>query len=116
VLPSPAALGPSVNEVTPLFTADAVSSTWWQLFDDAELSSLIAWRELDDAMTAYAKTQEQKALDTEAVRQNQLALIAVRDRFRAGAADFLDVLTVCNRVCFKVTPRWRTPNKRVRRA
>jgi outer membrane protein TolC len=53
-----------------------------------------AWREVDDAMVAYTKIQEQLALDMDTVEQDQIALIAARDRFSAGAVDLLNVLTV----------------------
>jgi len=53
-----------------------------------------AWREVDDAMTAYAKMREQQSLDADVVQLNEVALAAARSRFRAGSVDFLNVLSV----------------------
>ena len=53
---------------------------------------LNAWREVDDALTAYAEAQAERIQTAEAVRQNQVALDAARQRYVAGAADFLNVI------------------------
>ncbi len=57
---------------------------------------LQAWQDVDDALTAYAQAQQQRLQIAEAVRQNQIALAAARQRYRQGAVDFLNVLTAQN--------------------
>ncbi len=54
---------------------------------------LRAWREVDDALTAYAQAQRQRVDVAEAARQDQAALDAARQRYVEGAADFLNVNT-----------------------
>ncbi len=54
---------------------------------------LRAWREVDDALTAYAEAQRQRVDVAEAARQDQAALDAARQRYAEGAADFLNVNT-----------------------
>lgn len=53
---------------------------------------LRAWQEVDDALTAYAQAQSARDASAEAVRQNQAALAAARQRYDEGAADFLNVI------------------------
>ena len=54
---------------------------------------LQAWQDVDDALTAYAQAQHQRLQIAEAVRQNQIALTAARQRYQQGVVDFLNVLT-----------------------
>ncbi len=53
---------------------------------------LQAWRDVDDALTAYAQAQRRQAQVDEALRQNKIALAAARQRYVEGAADFLNVI------------------------
>ena len=54
---------------------------------------LQAWREVDDALTAFAEAQRRRADVARAVDQNQIALQAARQRYTEGAIDFLNVIT-----------------------
>ena len=54
---------------------------------------LQAFQEVDDALTAYAEAQRQRLQVAEAVRQNEIALGAARQRYIQGAVDFLNVIT-----------------------
>ena len=54
---------------------------------------LQAFQEVDDALTAYAEVQRQKLHLEEAVEQNGIALTAARQRYSAGAIDFLNVIS-----------------------
>ncbi len=53
---------------------------------------LQAWRDVDDALTAYAQAQRRQARVDEALSQDQIALAAARQRYAEGAADFLNVI------------------------
>jgi NodT family efflux transporter outer membrane factor (OMF) lipoprotein len=59
---------------------------------------LRAWHEVDDALTAYYAAQNQRTQLQEAVQQNQIALAAAQSQYMQGAADFLNVLSVQNRL------------------
>ncbi|MCB8877859.1 efflux transporter outer membrane subunit [Acidisoma silvae] len=59
---------------------------------------LQAWREIDDAMTAYNAAQNQRTQLQEAVGQNHIALAAAQSEYAQGAADFLNVLEVQNQM------------------
>lgn len=59
---------------------------------------LNAWREVDDALTAYRNNQQQYALLTQAVRDNKTALKHANQRYLAGAIDLLNVLTLQRRL------------------
>jgi NodT family efflux transporter outer membrane factor (OMF) lipoprotein len=54
---------------------------------------LRAWREVDDALTAYREAQHQRADVARSVTENQAALQAARQRYSEGAIDFLNVIT-----------------------
>jgi len=54
---------------------------------------LAAWRDADDALTAYAQAQRRRIEVLEAVRQNEIALAAARQRYAQGASDFLNVIS-----------------------
>jgi outer membrane protein TolC len=53
---------------------------------------LRAWREVDDALTAYNEAQQRRADVARAVAENQTALQAARQRYSEGAIDFLNVI------------------------
>jgi NodT family efflux transporter outer membrane factor (OMF) lipoprotein len=55
---------------------------------------LQAWREVDDALSAYDTEQRRRDLLTDVVQQDQAALDVAQKRYREGAVDFLNVLTV----------------------
>jgi outer membrane protein TolC len=55
---------------------------------------LRAWQEIDDSMSLYNASQLQQHTLQEAVRQNQIALNNAKEQYKAGAVDFLNVLTV----------------------
>lgn len=54
---------------------------------------LNAWREVDDALTAYAQTQRRRQNLAKAVDENKAALVAARQRYIEGASDFLNVIS-----------------------
>jgi outer membrane protein TolC len=55
---------------------------------------LAAWREVDDALVLYDAEQRRNERLQQVVRLNQSALSIARQRYKAGAVDFLDVLNV----------------------
>jgi NodT family efflux transporter outer membrane factor (OMF) lipoprotein len=54
---------------------------------------LRAWKEVDDALTAYREAQRRRADIARSVTANQAALRAARQRYSEGAIDFLNVIT-----------------------
>ncbi len=54
---------------------------------------LNAWHEVDNALTAYETDQRRRDELAQAVVSNRQALGLAQDRYRAGVADFLNVLT-----------------------
>jgi NodT family efflux transporter outer membrane factor (OMF) lipoprotein len=55
---------------------------------------LQAWREVDDSLVTYDAEQQRRDRLTEAVSMNERALSIARQRYKAGALDYLDVLNV----------------------
>ncbi|MGY6255383.1 efflux transporter outer membrane subunit [Paraburkholderia caledonica] len=55
---------------------------------------LQAWREVDDALVVYDAEQRRNDRLKQVVSLNQSALSIARQRYKAGAVDFLDVLNV----------------------
>jgi NodT family efflux transporter outer membrane factor (OMF) lipoprotein len=53
-----------------------------------------AWHEVDDALIDYAAEQRRRGSLTQGVERNQLALTLAERRYRQGAIDFLNVLSV----------------------
>jgi NodT family efflux transporter outer membrane factor (OMF) lipoprotein len=53
---------------------------------------LRAWKEVDDALTAYREAQRRRADIARSVTENQAALQAARQRYSEGAIDFLNVI------------------------
>ena len=58
-----------------------------------EKTVLTAWQDVDNAMVAYAEAQRRRMETTEAVKQNEIALRAARQRYQEGASDFLNVVS-----------------------
>jgi outer membrane protein TolC len=54
---------------------------------------LRAWKEVDDALTAYREAQYRRADVARSVTENQAALQAARQRYSEGAIDFLNIIT-----------------------
>ncbi|WP_275629771.1 efflux transporter outer membrane subunit [Pseudomonas sp. 273] len=54
---------------------------------------LNAWREVDDALNDYAADQRELAALDEAVEHGRTALANAREQYKAGAVDFLNVLS-----------------------
>jgi outer membrane protein TolC len=54
---------------------------------------LRAWKEVDDAITAYREAQLRRGHVARSVTENQAALQAARQRYSEGAIDFLNVIT-----------------------
>ncbi len=55
---------------------------------------LAAWREVDDALTAYAEAQRRRSAVADAATQNATALEVARQRYADGVIDFLNVNSV----------------------
>jgi NodT family efflux transporter outer membrane factor (OMF) lipoprotein len=55
---------------------------------------LQAWREVDDALVTYDAEQQRRDRLAQAVNMNERALSIARQRYKAGALDYLDVLNV----------------------
>ena len=53
---------------------------------------LQAWTDVDNALTAYEEAQRRQGDIAGAVKQNELALAAARQRYHEGVIDFLNVL------------------------
>ena len=54
---------------------------------------LTAWRDVDNALKAYAEAQQRRMKTAEAMKQNEHALRAARQRYQEGASDFLNVVS-----------------------
>jgi NodT family efflux transporter outer membrane factor (OMF) lipoprotein len=54
---------------------------------------LQAWKEVDNALTAYREVQRRRAEVARSVTENQAALEAARQRYSEGAIDFLNVIS-----------------------
>jgi NodT family efflux transporter outer membrane factor (OMF) lipoprotein len=54
---------------------------------------LQAWKEVDDALTAYREVQHRRTEVARSVTENQAALQAARQRYSEGAIDFLNVIS-----------------------
>ena len=52
-----------------------------------------AWKEVDDALTAYREAQRRRVDIARAVTENQAALQAARQRYSEGAIDFLNIIS-----------------------
>lgn len=61
---------------------------------DYQRTVLAAWHEVDNAMTDYGAEQRHYTALNRAVVDNQQALDMARQRYKEGAIDFLNVLTV----------------------
>jgi NodT family efflux transporter outer membrane factor (OMF) lipoprotein len=55
---------------------------------------LQAWHEVDDALSAYSAEQHRRDLLTQVVHEDNVALAVAQQRYREGAVDFLNVLSV----------------------
>jgi NodT family efflux transporter outer membrane factor (OMF) lipoprotein len=54
---------------------------------------LQAWKEVDNALTAYREAQRRRADVARSVTENQAALQAARQRYSEGAIDFLNIIS-----------------------
>ena len=92
------ALGPSVS--IPIFEGGRLRGTL-TLRESREREAAIvfqktvlrAWKEVDDAITAYREAQLRRGHVARSVTENQAALQAARQRYSEGAIDFLNVIT-----------------------
>jgi len=91
-------LGPSVS--IPIFEGGRLRGTL-ALRESREREAAIffqktvlrAWKEVDDAITAYREAQLRRGHVARSVTENQAALQAARQRYQEGAIDFLNVIT-----------------------
>jgi NodT family efflux transporter outer membrane factor (OMF) lipoprotein len=92
------ALGPSIS--IPIFEGGQLRGTL-ALRESRQRQAAIffqktvlrAWKEVDDALTAYREAQRRRADVARSVTENQAALRAARQRYQEGAIDFLNVIT-----------------------
>jgi NodT family efflux transporter outer membrane factor (OMF) lipoprotein len=92
------ALGPSVS--IPIFEGGRLRGTL-ELRESQQREAAVifqktvlrAWKEVDDALTAYREAQHRRADVARSVTENQAALQAARQRYSEGAIDFLNVIT-----------------------
>src|SRR5882672_8092104 len=92
------AVGPSVS--LPIFEGGRLRGTL-ELRESQQREAAVvfqktvlrAWKEVDDAMTAYREAQLRRADVARSVTENQAALRAARQRYQEGAIDFLNVIT-----------------------
>ncbi|GBR09922.1 efflux transporter outer membrane subunit [Gluconobacter frateurii] len=90
-------VGPTLN--VPVFEGGRLISTL-QFRKAAQREAILtwrrtvlnAWREVDDALTAYTKAQSTHELTEQAALQNQAAFKAARERYQQGATDYLNVV------------------------
>ncbi|MGA2230537.1 MAG: efflux transporter outer membrane subunit [Tepidisphaeraceae bacterium] len=93
--------GPSVT--WPIFTAGSIQANIEvqnalerQAFYTYESTVLNGFQEVDDALIAYAKEQDRRAVLEQAVVADQKALQMTQDLYKNGLDTFLDVLTTQN--------------------
>ena len=91
-------IGPSVS--LPIFQGGRLRATLQLRRSEQREAALVfrrtvlqAWRDVDDALTAYAQAQHAQADTAAAMRQDAVALDAARQRFAQGAVDFLNVVS-----------------------
>ena len=91
------ALGPSVS--IPIFEAGRLRGNLVLRESREREAALIfqktvlrAWKEVDDAITAYREAQLRRSQVARSVTENQAALQAARQRYSEGAIDFLNVI------------------------
>jgi NodT family efflux transporter outer membrane factor (OMF) lipoprotein len=92
-------VGPSIS--MPIFEGGRLKATL-QLREAQQQEAAIAykqtvlqaWREVDDALVVYDAEQQRRDRLAEAVTMNERALTIARQRYQAGALDYLDVLNV----------------------
>jgi len=92
------ALGPSVS--IPIFEGGRLRGTLALRESRQREAAIIfqktvlrAWKEVDDAITAYREAQLRRGHVARSVTENQAALQAARQRYSEGAIDFLNVNT-----------------------
>jgi outer membrane protein TolC len=90
-------LGPSVS--IPIFEAGRLRGNLVLRESREREAALIfqktvlrAWKEVDDAITAYREAQLRRSQVARSVTENQAALQAARQRYSEGAIDFLNVI------------------------
>ncbi|AFW01787.1 hypothetical protein BAR24_14830 [Gluconobacter oxydans] len=90
-------VGPTLN--VPVFEGGRLISTL-QFRKAAQREAILtwrrtilnAWREVDDALTAYTKAQSTYELTEQAALQNQAAFNTARERYQQGATGYLNVV------------------------
>jgi NodT family efflux transporter outer membrane factor (OMF) lipoprotein len=93
------AVGPTIS--IPIFEGGRLSGTL-TLRESQQREAAIffqkavlrAWKEVDDALTAYREAQRRRADIARSVTENQAALQAARQRYSEGAIDFLNVIAI----------------------
>ncbi len=76
---------------------------------------LQAWHDVDNALTAYKAEQTRRDQLSRAVTDNEHALALAQSRYQQGVADFLSVLVVERRLCWRLSCSWRTARPPFRR-
>jgi NodT family efflux transporter outer membrane factor (OMF) lipoprotein len=92
------AVGPAIS--IPIFEGGRLRSTLTLRESQQREAAILfqktvlrAWKEVDDALTAYREAQRRRADIARSVTENQAALQAARQRYSEGAIDFLNVLS-----------------------
>ena len=92
-------LGPSIS--LPIFQGGRLKGTLQLRKAQQQEAAIVfqrtvlqAWHEVDDALSSYDAEQRRRDQLTEVVQQEQIALGVAQQRYREGAIDFLNVLTV----------------------
>lgn len=90
--------GPSIN--VPIFQGGRLRGTLELRKTQQKQAALAyqrtllhAWHEVDDALTTYNETQNQRTELLDSVKQSQLAMDIAKERYAQGQVDFLNVLT-----------------------
>ena len=91
-------LGPSIT--IPIFQGGRLSgnlalkeSRHREAAIEFQKTLLRAWKEVDDALTAYAQAQKRRAAAKRAAEQDRIALDVSSERYQQGLVDFLNVNT-----------------------
>ncbi|CAB3780721.1 Outer membrane protein OprM [Pararobbsia alpina] len=92
-------LGPSIS--LPIFEGGRLKGTLQLRKAQQQEAAIVfhrtvlqAWHEVDDALSAYDAEQRRRDELKEVVQQDQIALGVAQQRYREGAIDFLNELTV----------------------
>jgi outer membrane protein TolC len=91
------AIGPSIS--IPIFEGGQLRALWncanygsGKQPSSFKKAILQAWKEVDDALTAYRESQRRRVDVAQSVTENRAALQSAKQRYTEGAIDFLNVI------------------------